>query len=159
MTTLVISVLLLLILPLALLLLFKTNAGVMFLSACAGLVLLGSLDPTVVTAAGAIVPGVGEAYVRLSIVILSIVFAAMMFQGTTHGSKMFFNVVIVIFLAGTLWLILPGVTGVSWLIDSTKESTWKSFNDFKSLIIASGFALSLLAVLVRGGKHGRKTPH
>ena len=159
MTTLAVPLLILLGLPLLILIFFKTNAGVMFLAACSGLVLLSSLDPTVVITAGAIVPGVGEAYVRLSIVMLSILFAAMMFRGTTQGSKIFLNILIVIFLSGTLWLVLPRATGVSWLIDSTKESIWKSLDDFKSLIIATGFALSLLAVLVRGGKQGRKTSH
>ncbi len=153
MTTLVIAGLLFLGLPLALLFLFRTNAGVMFLAATAGLVLLGSLDPTVITTASAVVPGEGEAYVRLSIVILSILLAAMMFKGSVKGSTLFLHAGIIVFLAGTLWVLLPGATGVSWLIESTKESVWQNFYDFRSLIIAAGFSTSLLAVLTRTKGH------
>ncbi len=153
MTTLVITGLLLLLLPLGLLFVFSTNAGVMFLAACAGLVLLGSLDPTVVTTAGSVVPGEGEAYIRLSVVMLSILLAAMMFKGSVKGSTLFLHVGVIVFLAGTLWVLLPNATGVSWLLDSSKEPIWNDLNEFKSLIIAAGFSFSLLAVLTRTKGH------
>jgi hypothetical protein len=59
--------------PLAMLFFFKANAGVMFFATCSGLVLLGNLDPVVVTTAGAVVPGEGEAYIRLAVVVLSMI--------------------------------------------------------------------------------------
>ena len=70
------SSLLLLGLPLFLLFFFKANAGVLFFAACAGIVLLESLDPTVVTTASAVLPGEGEAYIRLAVVMLSVIFSA-----------------------------------------------------------------------------------
>ena len=54
--------------PLLLLFVFKANAGILFLAACAGLVLLQTLDPTVVTTAGAVIPGDGESVIRLLVV-------------------------------------------------------------------------------------------
>lgn len=134
-------------LPLFMLYFFKSNGGIMFLAACAGLVLLNSLDPVVVTAAGAVVPGEGEAYVRLAVVLLSIVFSGLVFRGTTKGSALVLNTVVVILLAVMLWVTLPSATGVSWLIDGIDNEYWKVTNDFRTLIIAAGFALSLLAVL------------
>lgn len=153
MTTLVITGLLLLILPLVLLFIFRTNAGVMFLAACAGLVLLGSLDPTVVITAGAVVPGEGEAYIRLSIVMLSVLLAAMMFKGSVKGSTLFLHAGVIVFLAGTLWVLLPSATGLSWLVDSAEETVWQRLYDFRSIIIAAGFSSSLLAVLTRTKGH------
>jgi hypothetical protein len=156
MVTLVITGLVLLIFPMFLLFFFKTNAGMMFLSACAGLVLLGSLDPAVVTTAGAVVPGEGEAYVRLTVVILSILFASLMFRHTVKGSSLILHAFIITLLAITLWIILPGATGVSWLLENRKESLWQDINDFRSLIIATGFSLSMLSVLTHSRRHRSK---
>ena len=153
MISLIIAALIMCVLPMFLLFFFGTNAGVMFLAACAGLVLLGSLDPTVVTTAGAVVPGEGEAYIRLGVVILSIIFAAMIFRHTVKGSTLYMHALVVIFMAGTLWILLPGVTGVSWLMDSTEQSIWSTLHDFRSLIIGAGFASSLFAVITKTKKH------
>ncbi len=153
MVSLVITAVVLFVLPLVLLYFFSSNAGIMYLAACAGLVLLSSLDPAVVTTAGAVVPGEGVAYVRLSVVLLSMALAALMFRGTVHGSLLYLHFFIIVFMAGTLWALLPGVTGVSWLVDSTAEPQWQTVDDFKSLIIGAGFASSLLAIVTRSKKH------
>ncbi len=144
-------------LPLALLIIYKSNAGVMFLAACAGLVLLSSLDDAVVTTAGSVVPGEGEAYVRLSVVLLSIFFAALMFRHTVHGTKLFLHGAIVILLAGMLWVTVPGVTGLSWLQESSDLNFWLDLYSFRSIIIALGFSLSLIAVLTSRHKSKHKS--
>ena len=135
---------------------FKANAGVMFLAACAGLILLNSIDPTVITTAGAIVPSEGEAYVRLTVVLLSILFAAMMFRKSIQGSHVILHGFVGVVLALVLILILPETTGVSWLIDASRESIWQDVDNFRSLIVAGGFGLSLIAVLTTTRKHPRR---
>ena len=140
--------------PLFMLFFFKSNGGIMFLAACAGLVLLNSLDPVVVTAAGAVVPGEGEAYVRFAVVLLSIIFSGLVFRGTTKGSALVLNTFVIIFMALMLWVTLPSATGATWLINGTESNYWKIINDFKTLVIAAGFGLSLIAVLF-----GHKKPH
>lgn len=160
MTTLLISAIVLLGLPLLLLFVFKTNAGVMFLASCAGLVLLSSLDPVVVSTAGAFVPREGDAYVRLAVVLLSIIFAAMMFKNSVHGTQMIVHVILAIVTACMLWLLLPSVTGVSWLLDNSKQTIWRHVNDYRTLIVAAGFSLSLLTVLTKNISHsGHKSKH
>jgi hypothetical protein len=57
-------------------------------------------------------------------------------------------------MAVMLWVTLPSATGVSWLIDGIDNEYWKVINDFRTLVVATGFALSLLAVLF-----GHKKPH
>lgn len=146
-------------LPLLMLFIFKSNVGIMFFAACAGLVLLNNLDPVVVTAAGSVVPGEGEAYVRLAVVMLSIVFAGLVFRGTTKGLSMVLNAIIAILLALMLLLTLPSATGISWLIDIVDSDIWQSLDDFKSLIIAVGFALSLVVVLTGHKKPHKKSKH
>jgi len=153
MSVLLLTTLVLLVLPLFLLFFFGTNAGVMFLAACAGIVLLSSLDPAVVTTAGAVVPGEGEAYIRLSVVMLAIVLGAMMFRHTVKGPVLLAHVFVILFLAGTLWTLLPNVTGVSWLVESTNQSVWDTLSDFTSLIVSAGFVSGLVAVLARSKKH------
>ncbi len=157
---LILPIILFLGLPLFMLFFFKANGGIMFLAACAGLVLLNSLDPVVITTAGAIVPGDGEAYIRLGVVMLSIIFSGLVFRGTTKGTALLLNTLIVVILAVMLWLTLPSVTGVSWLVESINNEHWKTVYNYQTLLIALGFALSLLAVLFghkkpQHGKHGK----
>jgi hypothetical protein len=143
---------------LSLMLFFKANAGVMFLAACTGIVLLSTIDPTVITIAGTIVPSDGEAYVRLSVVLLSVLFAAMMFRKSVQGPQIALHAGIGGLLSVALVLILPETTGVSWLLDATKQSLWQDVDKFRSLIVASGFALSLVAVLTTKKPH-KKSKH
>ena len=138
---------------------FKANVGIMFLAACSGLVLLSSIDPVVITTAGSVVPSEGEAYVRLSVVLLSVVFASMMFRNSVHGSKLVLHGLIAALLALVLLLVLPETTGVSWLVEATNEELWQDINEFRSLILASGFALSLVAVLTTQKKPHKKSKH
>lgn len=146
--------------PLVLLFLFNSNAGVMFFAACAGLVLLGSLDTAVVATAGAVVPGEGEAYVRLSVVLVSIILSSLMFKNKIHGSSLVPHGVIAFLVGVMLWLLLPSVTGVSWLVDSIDNKYWQDVNNFSTLIIAIAFSLSILIVMSRShtakGKHKSK---
>ncbi len=144
----------------ALLWFFKANVGVMFLAACSGLVLLSSIDPVVITTAGSVVPSEGEAYVRLSVVLLSIVFASMMFRNAVQGTKFLLHGLIALLLSVVLLLVLPETTGVSWLVAATEQQEWQDLNEFRSLILASGFALSLIAVLTTQKKtHHKKSKH
>ena len=153
MESLIFSGLLALGLPLFLLLLFKSSAGMMFFAACAGLVLLSSLDPAVVSTAGAMVPGDGEAYVRLSVVVTAMIFAAMMFRNTIHGlTGLTLHSFVVLLLALMLLVTLPSTTGVPWLMDAARESAWKVINDFRALIVAGGFSLSMVVVLTNKGR-------
>src|SRR6056297_2640011 len=125
MSSLIIAGIILLGFTISLLWFFKANVGVMFLAACSGLVLLSSIDPVVITTAGSVVPSEGEAYVRLSVVLLSVVFAAMMFRNSVHGSKLLLHGMIAALLALVLLLVLPETTGVSWLVDATREPLWQ----------------------------------
>ena len=144
---LVLSAILLFGLPIFMLLFFKSNVGIMFLSACTGLVLLSSLDPVAITAAGAVIPSEGEAYVRLTTVIMTMVFAGFIFRRVLQIGHKLLHMIIILFLGLTLWLTLPAATGVSWLVDSTNENYWQNVNDFRTLIIAIGFGLSLVGVM------------
>ncbi len=159
MMPLVLSAVVLLGLPVGLLLFFKANAGVMFLAACAGLVLLSTLDPAVVSTAGAIVPKEGEGYVRLAVVLLSIVFSAMIFRNTIKHGTLLLHVVLAVLIAVMLWLLLPSATGVSWLLDNLKEPIWQNVNEFRTLIVTSGFSLALIATLTNGSGKSKKSKH
>lgn len=146
--------------PVFMLLMFKSNIGIMFLAACTGIVLLGSLDQAVVTAAGSVVPGEGEAYVRLAVVVAAMCFAGFIFRGKVKGTMLPLNAIICLLLSLTLWLTLPAVTGVSWLTDGSTTEPWQQLNDFETLIIASGFLLSLISILLtRPHEKHKKSKH
>lgn len=142
--------------PLVMLFWFKANSGVMFFAACAGLVLISNLDSTVVTTAAAFVPGEGEAYVRLSVVLLSIVFAGLVFNGAESKVNKALDVIVALVLGMMLTLILPAATNLSWLVNGSQNEIWRDVNEFRSLVIASGFGLSLVSVLMTKKKYHRK---
>jgi hypothetical protein len=147
------------VIPLFLLFFFKTNAGVVFLAACGGLVLLDTLDPNVVIAAGAIIPSEGEGYVRFFVVLLSMSFAAMMFRHAAKAHHIILHVSISLVLALTLLLILPSSTGLSWLLDASKSEIWQNIDDYRTLVVALGMSLSFLAILFGQRKHEAHSKH
>ena len=138
---------LLIALPLLLVLFLKTNAGMMFFATCSGLVLLSSVDPTVVVTAGAVVPGEGEEYVRLAVVALSVIFGAVAFRRTVGGLELLLHGCIAILLGVMLWLLLPDAVGVSWLTQGVTNDLWRQLFNYRTLIIAAIFALSVIALL------------
>lgn len=152
---------LIILVPVALVYLFKSNAGLMFFAACAGLVLLSTLDTAVVATAGAVVPGEGEAYVRLAVVLASLVFAAVFFASKVQGAKLIVHSIVALFVGVMLWLLLPEVTGVSWLVSGVSSDLWLDINQFSTLVIAATFAMSVLVVIPprQHEKRRRKSKH
>ena len=147
-------------LPLLLVLIYRTNAGVMFLAACAGLVLLGSMDPAVVSAAGSVLSDSSEGYIRLGIVMVPIIFSALLFKHSTRTAQLPLQIIICLFIAMMLLLILPKQTGLPWLLSTAEHPVWQDIEEFLTILVAFGIALSLLAVMLRGhtskkGRHHR----
>jgi len=153
-----IAALLFLGIPLSMLIFLKANAGIMFLAGCAGIVLLATLDNAFVATAGAVVPGEGEATIRLAVVMFTIVLAGLSFKGSVRGLRFVSNGLVVLLLAAMLWLQLPPVVGASWLVDTMQERAWEITQDFQTVIIASGLAISLLVVMTKDHKP-KKSKH
>lgn len=146
--------------PLLLLFVFKANAGILFLAACAGLVLLQTLDPTVVTTAGAVIPGDGESVIRLLVVAMSIIFAAMMFRQAISSAQLGLHMIVGVFVGVILWLLLPAATGLAPLRSVEQEGLWRDISEFRTLIFATGFSVSLLAILLaKPPKHEKGKHH
>lgn len=138
---------------------FRTNAGMIFFAACASLLILSSVDPVVLSTAGSLLPTEGEGYVRLAVVALPIALAAMLFRHTVKGGALALHVAIGLLLAVVLALQLPGVVGLSWLLDTIDNDYRKLINDFSMLILALSFSLSLVAVMLSTKKSGKKSKH
>lgn len=142
--------------PLFLVFFLKCNAGALFLAGCTGLVLLLSLDHAVISTAGAILPSEGEAYIRLLVVLLSIIFAGMLFRESVHGSAFSLHGLVALFLGFVLWLALPEATGLSWLSKSLNSPLWQDVKQFQALVVAAGFSLSLLVIHTKSTKQHKK---
>jgi hypothetical protein len=137
---------------------FRANGGILFFAACTAVVLLQSLDPAVVSTAAAIVPKEGEAYVKLLVLLLSLVFAALMFKGSVKSSHLALHGVVVVVGSALLLLVLPELTALSWLLEVRSNMLWQTAKEYETLIVTLGFSLSLLALLMgkSGGGHGSK---
>jgi hypothetical protein len=159
MSSLLLSFLAILVFTQFLIVFFKANAGVMLLAACTGFVLLSSIDPVVITTAGAVVPSEGEAYVRLAVILFSMVFTALFFRNSVKGSQLIMHSIIGAVLSIILLLLLPETTGVSWLLEATDEQAWIDVNEYRSLFVATGFGLSLIAIMTTMKKHHKKSKH
>jgi len=156
---------LVILIPMVLVVLLKTNAGLLFFASTAGLVLLSTLDSAVLATAGSVLPGIGEAYVRLAVVIAALALTAVFFAEKVHGSAaLALHSVIAVLIGFMLWMILPEATGVSWLVDGVDNQYWQDMNRFSTLIIAITFGLSVLTILParssgRGRSKKRKLKH
>lgn len=154
-----IAALLFLGIPLSLLLFAKANAGIMFLAGCAGIVLLSGLDTEFISTAGTVVPGEGEATVRLLVVMFSVAIAGLSYRGSVKGLRFVSNTAVVFLLAAMLWVQLPPVVGASWLVDTMQEKAWRTTKDYQTPIIASGLGLSLLVVMTKEHKPKKSKHH
>lgn len=137
----------------------RANAGAMFLSACGGIVLLSTLDPVLVTTAGAIIPAEGEAIVRVLVVVATIVIASVLFRDTVVGMRSALNVVTGLLLGFLLLTQLPALTGLGVLIDIVNESWWRQIDDYSSLIVVAGLLVSLSMVLLKKHSHKKHKKH
>lgn len=139
--------------PLVVAQLFRSNAGAMLLAGCGAFVLLGTLDPVLITTAGAVIPTEGEAIVRLLVIATTIGIATSIFSHTIHGSRVVINGIIALLLGFILLLQLPILTGLGPLVDLVREDWWKQLELYDSGIVLLGLGLSLLMVLTKGEKH------
>lgn len=145
--------------PVALALFLRANAGAMFLAGCGGIVLLSTLDPVLVTTAGAVFPTEGESIVRILVILATVVIAALLFKNSVNGYKVLLNTGIS-FLLGLLFMLqLPGLTGLSPLITLTQESWWQDIQLYESAIVVAGLGLSLTTVLVKKNQNHKSKHH
>jgi hypothetical protein len=142
--------------PVFLLYAFRAHAGVLFFAACAGLVTVGTLDVAVVAAAGSAVPREGEAYVRLTVIMFTMIFGALWSNHYSGKSGKFLHLVIALLVGVMLWLLAPPSSGVSWLVDGVTNRSWEIVNSFRTLIIAVAFSLSLLTIPKKKPAHSKK---
>ena len=144
MSDLIIAVLVVGVVPLLTLFLIKANMAVVFFAACAGLVLLDGLDPAVVSTSGALIPGPGESYIRISVVMAAILISSFLFRRSSHklGGHLVHGLLTVL-IALMLLAVLPGATGVPLLVAATDTPIWQVINDYETVIVSVGFTLSL----------------
>lgn len=143
--------------PIAVAVVMRANAGAMFLAGCGGIVLLSTLDPVLVTTAGALFPSQGEAMVRIMVVLASIVIAAILFKDSIFGTKMVANVLIAFLLGLLLVLQLPALTGLTQLVNLIRLDWWRDLELYESAVVVAGLGVSLVMVLVK--KHAPKKSH
>lgn len=131
----------------------RANAGAMFLASCGGIVLLSTLDPVLVTTAGAVFPTEGEAIVRVLVIVATIIIATLLFKNSVHGYRAIVNNLVALLLGVLLLLQLPALTGFSPFISLISEQWWQEVQLYESAIVVAGLGLSLTAVLVKKNQH------
>jgi hypothetical protein len=140
---------------------FKSNAAILFLSVCAGLVLLGSLEPSIISTAGSIVPFEGENIFRLLVVILPAIFAAITFRGVVKNSLLPLHILLSLSSGFVLWVTLPEIITFTFFSDLRSFEPWNDASEFVTLSVALSLLLSLalLSLTKAGGSHHGKKHH
>lgn len=140
---------------------FKSNAAVLFLSVCAGLVLLGSLEPSVISTAGSIVPFEGENIFRLLVVVFPAIFAAVTFRGVVKSSMLPLHIILSLLGGFLLWVTLPETITFTFFSELRNFEPWKDASEFATLSVALSLLLSLtlLSLTKAGGAHHGKKHH
>ena len=70
--------------------------------------------------------------------------------------QMFYHAAIAFFIGVILWLLLPALTGVDWLIDGVNNRYWQDINQYTTLIVAVTFGASALVLIPSGSKKPRR---
>ncbi len=134
--------------PVVSLAVFRANAAVSFFAACTGIVLLSGLDPAVVSTSAVFLPGEGEAYVRIAVMMLTMLLAALLYRHTVHDAlRWVLHGTITLCTVAMLWVVLPSKTGVGALLNVIDEPLWITVSNYETLIVAVGFSISVLIVL------------
>ncbi len=144
-------------LPIALLTVFKSSAATMFFSTCVGLVVLSGADASLISTTASLLPvGEAEAYVRALLLVVFLVIGALLSKGTVRKSSgLLLHVLVVLFASLLLWSALPGLTGLSWLVDSSSQYAWDVVNSFQTVIATVGFIASLLLTRPKQKPHDK----
>lgn len=149
--------------PVLLLLWLRTNAAIVFLSLCAGSVLVKFVgdDASLVGAALGNNNQIVSQYAQLALLLIPVVLTALILRKSVTGPKGILNVLpaIGVGLVGVLLVVplLPG--GVQSSITATNG--WKVLEHNRSIVVGASVFVSLLALWVshRRGHHDKKKKH
>lgn len=146
--------------PALLLVLLRTNAAIVFLSLCAGALLVQfvGLEADLVGTVMANNSAVSQ-YSRLILLLLPVVLAIFMTRKTAPQSKVVFNALaaIAVGLVGALLVVplLPG--GAQQTITGTEG--WKLLENSREFVVAASVGVSLLAMWIMLPRHKDKKKH
>lgn len=136
---------------------FKANSAILFLSACAGLVILNSLEPSIVTTAGSIIPFEGESVFRLLVILLPVVFASLVFHGTIKATAMMLHILLSMVSGFCLWVILPKLVSINFVSELTNYEPWQDAVEFTALGLSVALLLSLTILsITKNARHDKK---
>ncbi len=144
-------------LPIALLVVFRSSATTMFFAMCVGLVVLRGVDDSLIVAAASVLPiGEAEAYVRLLLLIVFLVIGSLLSKGSVRKSSgLLLHGFVLMFGSLMLWSVLPALTELSWLVDSTDQYAWDIASSFQTIIVTVGFIASLLLTRPKHKAHDK----
>ena len=141
-----------------LLVVFRTNAGVVFFSVCAGSVLASQLgsDASLISSTVVKDGDLNKSIAYIALIVLPALLSAIFLRGSVTSSKSVFNILPSVAVGALLALLIvpqlpPGVSGQA--LDS---SAWGKLQDFQPIILVGGVISSVLMLYAthrHGGKH------
>jgi len=145
--------------PILLLFFLRSNAAVVFLSLCAGTVLLKYVgDDAYLVVSSVVTNGsvvVSEA-VNIALVVLPALVATIMLRKSVAGPKVVLNLLPAILVGLLVALSVVPLISVVSRSNITNTQVWTTLAQFQGLIVAVGVVMSLILLKGSGKKHGDK---
>lgn len=141
-----ITLLVLLAAPVAILVVLKVNAALVFLSACLGAVLLRFIGDEAARFAELFLPFLNGDNLKLAIMLLPVILSVIFLRGTVRGGRHFTNILPVIGTAFLLVLLGVPLLPADLANSVTASFAWEKLSQFQTLVIAVSALVSLLFI-------------
>lgn len=146
--------------PLALTFLLKSNAAMGFLTLCAGFVLSTSAVGGLKQLLNQMDLTVTETTLALTLVVVPLILTLILVRSPSREGFMFYMQLLAALAAGGLLALSVGpLIGSSTDIDLEVSEVWKNLQNFQATVIGAGALLSFLLVWLSGFQHHRKKKH
>jgi hypothetical protein len=146
-------------LPVALTFLLRTNAAMLFFVISAASLLRIYVDEDVTAVAGSLIPGNGQSLVTSGMLVAPVLIVLFAFKKTVKARHLPLHMLIALATGGALLFVLPSFLSESTAASLKDFGLWQDLQPFAATIIGAGFLLSVLAVWLSTPKHGHAGKH
>jgi hypothetical protein len=145
--------------PVAVLMLLRVNASLVFLSTCLGAVLLKYVGTDVADFVNMFMPSVNVNYVNMAMLLLPPVLTTVFMIKTVNGMKLVFNLLPALGSGFLLALLIVPLLSDTLAGQVQATHLWEQSQQLKSLVIGLSALVCLFFLWLQRPKHGKEGKH
>lgn len=145
--------------PLAILMFFRVNASLVFLSACLGTVLLTFIGEDVEEFTSMFLPFLGGNNLKLALVLLPVVLTTVFMVKTVRGGRLLFNVLPAAGTGLVLTLLIVPLLPTGYAVEVQMSETWQLLQQLQTLVVGASALACLFFLWTQRPKHDHHKKH